>query len=240
MKRYVRALVRSPEGDILVKRFGVKRYGLLVLDADGRQVGTIDLRDIRKRPELAARRLEALAVAPALEMHRVALAGPERKLTALRDVVRDEKGVREATLDGGVLTITGKLPPRTLTRHAKTHGVSLTYRTPFPVKLPEAPSAGVWYVEDGLSYVTSLLMNPKRLGVVGDRVKTRTVRVPGLRIGSTAHRVLLETLGAPGVINVLPDLRAETIDVVGVDDPSTWTAVRGIGAIVPGRARTRS
>jgi hypothetical protein len=38
--------------------------------------------------------------------------------------------------------------------------------------------------------------------------------------------VLLETLSARGVINVLPNLPAETIDVVGRDDPSTWAALQ--------------
>lgn len=226
MKRYVRALVPSPEGDILVKRFGVKRYGLLVLDADGRKVGTIDLRDIRRRPELAARRLEALATAPALERHRLTFAGHAEKLEALRVVVQQESSVHEAALDGTTLTIIGKLSPGTLARHAATHGVSLTYRTPIPVRISNAQAPGIWYVEDGLSYVTSLLMHPKRLGIVGGRVKTRTFRVPGTRIGSIAHRVLLGTLGSPGVINVLPNLSAETIDVVGLDDPATWTALR--------------
>ena len=217
-----------------MKRFGVKRYGLLVLDSDGRKVGTIDLRNIYKRPELAARRLEALATAPALERHRLTLAGPEKELAALRDIVQQEKSVREAALDGRTLTIIGRLSPKTLTRHAKTHGVSLTYRTPVPVKISEAQSPGIWYVEDGLSYVTSLLVHPKRLGIVGDRVKTRTIRVPGARIGSIAHRVLLGTLSAPGVINVLPNLRAGRIDVVGLDDSSTWAALqRALDRAVP-------
>ncbi len=220
--------MQSPEGNILVKRFGVKRYGLLVLDADGRKVGTIDLRDIYARPELAARRLEALATAPALETHRVTVAGPGKKLAALRDAVLKEKSVREATLDGSILTITGKLSPRTLTRRAKAFGVSLTYRTPVPLKISEAQSPGIWYVEAGISYVTSLLVHPKRLGIVGDRVQTRTIRVPGLRIDSTAHDVLLGMLSVPGVINVLPNRRTQRIDVVGLKDRSTWTDVQRV------------
>lgn len=211
-----------------MKRFGVKRYGLLVLDSDGRKIGAIDLRNIYKRPELAARRLEALATAPALETHRVTVAGPGKKLAALRDAVQKEKSVRSAALDGGTLTITGNLPPRTLTRHATTHGVSLAYRTPVPLKISEAQSSGIWYVEDGVSYVTSLLVHPKRLGIEGDAVKTRTIRVPGLRIDGTAHDVLLGMLSVPGVINVLPNRRTQRIDVVGLKDRSTWTDVQRV------------
>jgi hypothetical protein len=211
-----------------VKRFRVRRYGLLVLDADGRRVGTIDLRDIYRRPELVARRLEALASAPAVERHRLSLTGPVEKLAALRDAVRREKDVRDAALDGRYLTVTGRLPPSTLRAHAKTHGVRLTYLSPVPVKLSSAQPPGIWYLEDGSSYVTSLLMHPKRLGIVGDRMKTRTIRVPRARIGSIVHRLLLETLSVPGVINVLPNLPAAKIDVVGPDDPSTWAALQAV------------
>lgn len=211
-----------------MQRFGVKRYGLLVLDADGRKVGTIDLWNIHKRPGLAARRLEELASAPALERHRLTLAGPEKKLAALREVVQGEESVRDATLNGRILTIVGKLSPGTLARHAETHGVSLTYLTPVPVKISESRSPGIWYVEDGVSYVTSLLVHPKRLGVVGERVKTRRFRVRGARSGRVAHRILLGTLSTPGVINVLPNLPAEQIDVVGLNETSTWAALRGM------------
>ena len=214
-----------------MQRFGVKLYGLLVLDSDGRRVGSINLRDIYKRPGLAARRLEALATAPALETHRVTVAGPAKNLAALRDAAQAERSVRAAVLDGGTLTITGTLSPKTLARHAAIHGVSLTYRTPVPLKVSATQSPGIWYVEDGVSYVTSLFVHPKRLGIGGDRVKTRTMTVPGARGGSVAKHVLLGMLSVPGVINVLPNLRAERIDVVGLDDRDTWAAVRSVLAL---------
>ena len=227
--QYVRILIPVPAGDLFVQRYGVKRYGLLVLDADGRRAGAIDLLGLRnedRNADVLARRLDALASCRALETHEVALSGRPSDFEAMRQSVLQEKGIHDVSVKDNVLNVVGALPPKVLAQHARARGVSLAYRNPVPVKVRNTRSPGIWYLDGRRAYVTRLLLHPTRLGVREGGVEMRTFTVPGVRIGSIGHRVLLATIKVPGVLTVFPDLASETISVVGSKDPATWKAVR--------------
>ena len=226
--QYVRILIPVPEGDLFVQRYGVKRYGLLVLDADGRRAGTLDLVGLQneaRNADALARRLNALASSRTLETHEVALSGRPSDFEALRQAVLREKGIHDANLKENILQVVGALPPKVLAQHTRARGVSLAYRNPVPVKVRNLGSPGIWHLDGQRAYVTRLLLHPARLGVHDSNVEMRTFTVAGVRIGSIGHRVLLSAIKVPGVHTVFPDFANERISVVGSKDPATWKAV---------------
>jgi len=223
---FVRIRIRVPEAYLLLFGFDAKRPGLLVLDADGRRVASIDLPGLgggSADPGLVADLLDDAATDAAVEMFRVAIKGD---VEAFRKAVEELESVEGTTLRGGVLRIAvgrGSLPPSKVDALARKLEVRLDWSSPVAVKPLAATAPGVWYATPRRSHVIPELLDPNALPA---DLEARTYRLPGIPKGGAGYRIAQAPLRVPGVVATFPDIFGEEQIVVGRKGEVGWKAVR--------------
>lgn len=219
---YVRVLIRVPEAYLLLRRFDTTRPGLLVLDADGRRVGSLDLSPVL-RGELSAKDvaawLDTASEKAPRERFVIEGGGAEfRKTVALVEGVE----IGANTIDAPV----GALPPSRLLAMAKAAGGAFRIRDPVAVPLTGEPTRkfGIWYSEEKPRrvWIPRLLAHPD--GLPGDLVR-KPFDFETISTSASGYRALAAPLSVDGVVTVFPDLDEKKVTVVARRGKVDWEQV---------------
>ena len=198
---FERLLIRVPEAYLLLRHYETTRPGLLVLDADGRRVTSIDLsRALRDKwkPADVAKKLDEARKAPVFEHIRLGVTGGS--LSKFLKSVSKLPGVRKAESDADGVKIVaeaGAARPDVLEKLAVGAKVVLEWDEPVVVDVMRkgAPldedinwraAPGVWYSQRDTEtlvraltaraarvYATRLLLDPVGVDALHPRVAAR-------------------------------------------------------------------
>ncbi len=203
---YVTQLIRVPEAYLLLRRFDTTRPGLLILDAEGRRVDSIDLRPALRgelKPEAVAKRLNAAKTKTPTERFWLKTDDPKAKLT-----VSGARSVRRIGNYGLVIAAPGKVRPEEL---VKARGWTLID----PVAVT---------VNEKRTFVSRTLLSPDRFGADSD-VEFRVFDLPSVPKGPSGARVAAAPLNLPGVLSVAPNFALDEELVVGRKGEVDWELV---------------
>ena len=235
---FVRLLVRVPEAYPLLGPYEATRPGLLVLDADGRRVDALALKE-DSDPAAVAKWLRGALEAPARE--RVVMRTPSGVAEALAKSLARVEGVARAEVGENEVVVLVR--PGTLLPIDST---SVEVLEPAPVSLRSleagdllvsaralAAVPGVWSVVDrkeGLrAWVTRLLLDPaamkKALPALDLDVEERRYALPGVSQGPPAMKIAPPLLALPGILTLRPALASESLSIVGRKGVVDWAAV---------------
>jgi len=246
---YQRLLIRVPEAYLLLRHYETIRPGLLVLDADGRRVTSIDLnRALREqwKPADVAKKLDEARTAPALAHIRLKIDGGEKEF---REAVAKLPGIRKAVVDTRGFAIVaehGKLTPERIAQISAKTKTKVTWVEPVRVRLDRAQgssdviaAAGLWHVTPtgkgvaapgelwGHVYVTRLLLDKPQMEVGGFAadLEMRTFDILDVPKGGLGARVAAAPLKVEGVLAVRPDIFGDTEIVIGRKGAVDWEEV---------------
>ncbi len=206
-KGYVTQLIRVPEAYLLLRRFDTTRPGLLILDADGRRVDSIDLRPALRgelEPEAVAKRLSAAKTKTPTERFWLKTDDPTASLE-----VAGAQSVRKIGNYGLVIAEPGRVRPEELVKKAK----GWTLIDPVPVT-----------VKEKRVFVSRTLLSPDRFGDDSD-VEFRVFDLPQVPKGPSGARVAAAPLNLPGVLGVTPNFALDEELVVGRKGEVDWELV---------------
>ena len=240
---YERLMIRVPEAYLLLRHYETTRPGLLVLDADGRRVTSIDLsRALQEewKPADLAKKLDEARKAPALEYVRLEIDGGEKEF---REAVAKLPGVRKAEVDTrgfAVVAEPGKLTPERVAQVAAKTKTEVTWIEPVPVRISDAQkiaAPGLWHVapagsratgeRPGHAYVTRLLLDKQSLEAGGAKthLEMRTFDILNVPKGGLGARVAAAPLTVEGVLAVQPDIFGDSEIVIGRKGEVDWDKV---------------
>jgi hypothetical protein len=246
---YQRLLIRVPEAYLLLRHYETIRPGLLVLDADGRRVTSIDLNRALSeqwKPADVAKKLDEARTAPALAHIRLQIDGGEKEF---REAVAKLPGIRKAVVDTRGFAIVaehGKLTPERVAQIAAKTKTKVTWIEPVRVRLERVQgssdviaTAGLWHVTPtgkgvaapgelwGHVYATRLLLDKPQMeagGFAAD-LEMRTFDILDVPKGGLGARVAAAPLKVEGVLAVRPDIFGDTEIVIGRKGAVDWDKV---------------
>jgi hypothetical protein len=231
-KPFVRVLVRPPETWFLVRSLGAKRPGLLVLDAGGCVVDTLDLAPALDRKMKPARVVEfldqAARASPVHQIRFVVTGGKHEQIGGFWSSMQSLEGskvtphapplpepdgtTRESEFvpdDRPAHRLTGTCDITELLSIARSSWVRLEILDPVTVVLRarEGEETRTVYRE------RVLLRAEEHPGFVSD-VEELTVELDGAPTPATAVRTLRAPFGLKGVLHVIPEFDAARVIVV--------------------------
>ena len=245
-------LIRVPEAYPIIRKYDTIRPGLLLLDADGRRIDSIDLRGAvtgKLHAPTVAKRLRLALKITAMELFwiRVGAAKPKGVAAFKKDLAKI-KGVTATQAKAGELTLTverGTLHPEKILGLAKTREVSVELLEPVPIQFGGKPDSkttealavlakvpGTWYVSKGApvrAWVTPLLLDPARLeaatpGRIPD-VESRDFEFEWISRSGAGLKAIVAPLTVTGVLSVLPDIFGNRMTVVARRGTASWDDV---------------